>query len=166
MILAGIILAESALDNDDLYVVQTQSYGPESRGGASRAEVVISDEPIDYPKVIKADLLLALTQEALNKYGDDVREGGNVIADESFVETDYQPPENVNYHQIPIIATAEEEIGLKLTANMVALGAASHFITDIESDKILEALLNRVPAGTEDKNKAAFEAGISLIKGR
>ena len=68
LILAGIILAEAAV-LDGKQAIQTQSYGPEARGGASRAEVIISDEAIDYPKVQKADTLLAMSQEAFDKYG-------------------------------------------------------------------------------------------------
>ena len=162
MILAGIILAESALDNDQLNVVQTQSYGPESRGGASRAEVVFSKKAIDYPKVIQADLLVALTTEALEKYGDDIKEDAVVIADSDYIDLDYRPGEKVDYYSIPIINTATDEVGLKVTANMVALGAASHFIPDLSKEEILNTIASRVPAGTEEKNKEAFKAGRRL----
>ena len=162
MILAGIILAESALNNDELNVVQTQSYGPESRGGASRAEVVFSKEEIDYPKVIQADLLVALTTEALEKYGDDIKKEAVVIADSDYIDLDYNPGDSVDYYSIPIINTAAEKIGLKVTANMVALGAASHFIPDLSEDEILKTIASRVPAGTEEKNKEAFKAGRRL----
>ncbi|MFW5993817.1 MAG: 2-oxoacid:acceptor oxidoreductase family protein [Bacillota bacterium] len=163
MILAGIILAESTLDNDKLNVVQTQSYGPESRGGASRAEVVFSREPIDYPKVIEADLLVALTTEALEKYGDDIKDNAVVIADSDYIDFEYNPGKNISFYSIPIINTAIDEIGLKLTANMVALGAASHFISDLSVEDILNTINERVPAGTEEKNKEAFNAGRKLI---
>src|SRR6056297_1427968 len=83
MILAGIIIAEAALHEEGLNVTQTQSYGPESRGGASRAEVVLSKEVIDFPKVINPDILVALTQKAYDKYSKDVKEDGIVIIDDS-----------------------------------------------------------------------------------
>ncbi len=163
MILAGIILAESSLYNPELNVVQTQSYGPESRGGASRAEVVISKEEIDYPKVVKADILLCLTDEALEKYGEEVEEDGVVIIDEKLDAENYGPPSKGEFHSLPIIATARDEIGLELTANIVALGALSHFLPGVTSDSIESAIKTRVPEGTEEKNLAAFQAGIELI---
>ena len=74
IVLAGVILAEAAAIYDDQNATQTQVYGPESRGGASKAEVIISDEEeIDYPKAISVDLLLALTQAAADKYGHDLK---------------------------------------------------------------------------------------------
>src|SRR5665647_501001 len=84
LILAGIILAEAAV-LDGKQAIQTQSYGPEARGGASRAEVIISDEPIDYPKVQKADTLLAMSQEAFNKYGGSIGAEGILVVDTTFV---------------------------------------------------------------------------------
>ncbi len=166
MILAGIILAESSLFDPDLYVVQTQSYGPESRGGASRAEVIVSREPIDYPKVVKADILVCLTAESLEKYGQEVAEGGVVIADDSFAGEDYIPPEGVDFYSLPIIAKAREEIGLEVTANMVALGAVDHFLSEIDSECLEQAIEKRVPGGTEEKNMAAFRAGQQLLAAR
>ncbi len=166
MILAGIILAESSLFDPELYVVQTQSYGPESRGGASRAEVIVSREPIDYPKVVKADILVCLTAESLEKYGQEVAEGGVVIADDSFAGEDYIPPEGVDFYSLPIIAKAREEIGLEVTANMVALGAVDHFLSEIDSECLEQAIEKRVPGGTEEKNMAAFRAGQQLLAAR
>jgi len=94
MILAGIIIAEAALYEEGLNVTQTQSYGPESRGGASRAEVVLSNEIIDFPKVIKPDILVSLTQEAYDKYNEDVKNEGIIIVDDS-IETDEKEVKNL-----------------------------------------------------------------------
>ncbi|HLE09435.1 MAG TPA: 2-oxoacid:acceptor oxidoreductase family protein, partial [Thermodesulfobacteriota bacterium] len=81
MILAGIIMAEAASIYGDKIAVQSQSYGPESRGGASKAEVIISNVPIDYPKATSIDCMLALTQEACTKYYSDIKEGGILLVD-------------------------------------------------------------------------------------
>src|SRR3990172_8617479 len=81
IILGGVILAEAAAIYEKKNAVQSQSYGPEARGGASKADVIISDEEIDYPKALKIDVLLALTQEACNKYIKDLKEGGVLIVD-------------------------------------------------------------------------------------
>ncbi len=75
IVLAGVILGEAAVRAGH-HAVQTQSYGPESRGGAARAEVVVSSEPIDYPRVTEADVVVALSQPSFDKYGADVKEGG------------------------------------------------------------------------------------------
>ena len=85
MILIGKILAEAAAIYDGKNATQSQSYGPEARGGASRSEVIISDEDIDYPKATDIDLLVAMTQEAANKYAADVKSGGLIIVDSGFV---------------------------------------------------------------------------------
>src|SRR5512137_1065208 len=88
MILAGIILAEAAAIYDGKMAVQTQSYGPEARGGASRSEVVISDGEIDHPEVLSADVVVALSQEAYKKFAKTVHPGGLLIVDEERVECD------------------------------------------------------------------------------
>src|SRR5512136_3011541 len=85
MILAGIILAEAAAIYDGKMAVQTQSYGPEARGGASKSEVVIADGEIDHPEVLSADVVVALSQEAYNKYAVCIKPGGLLIVDDEKV---------------------------------------------------------------------------------
>lgn len=160
LILAGIILAEAALD-DGKNACQSQSYGPEARGGASKAEVIISNEEIDYPKVRECDMLLALTQVACDKYIDTLKKDGILIIDNSV-----QKPKrsDVKVVSVPIINTAAEELHKPMVANIVALGAINR-IADIVSDESLaEAVLNRVPRGTEELNKKALERGFQLIE--
>lgn len=161
LILAGIILAASAT-SEGKNVVQTQSYGPEARGGASKSEVLICDERIDYPKVTKPDFLLALTEEALEKYIEDVKEDGMVIADNS-VERDDLKDKVKDFYYLPILKTAKEELK-PIVANMVALGAivACSNVTTPEAAK--EAIKANVPQGTEDLNCRAFEKGYELGK--
>src|SRR5512145_2644980 len=119
IVLAGVILAEAAAIYDGKNATQTQVYGPESRGGASKAEVIISDEEIDYPKAMSVDLLLALTQAAADKYGAEVRPSGIVIVDSAKVLT---PPEgSFAIHLLPIIETAKETVGKTMVANIVSL---------------------------------------------
>lgn len=162
MILAGIILAEAALQEEGLYVTQTQSYGPESRGGASRSEVVLSDEEIDFPKVVEPDCLLALTQEAFDKYGTEIKDDGVIIVDEridtSVVTEDIQE----KICSLPIMKTAIEDVGMRLTANIVVLGVIDRFVEDISGDYIKEAIRERVPQKTVDNNMKAFELGQKL----
>ena len=101
LLLAGIILAEAAI-LDGKNAVQTQSYGPEARGGASKSEVIISEGDIYYPKVRKPNVFLALTQEAYNKYVGSTCEEGVIIADESVEITDVKCAKN----SLPILDTA------------------------------------------------------------
>ncbi len=160
IIVAGIILAEAMGIYDGKYVCQTQSYGPEARGGSSKAEVVVSDEPIDYPKAMKPDLLLAMTQKACDAYIFDLKPGGILIVDASHVR---QLP-TTRAISIPFTQIAREQVGREMMANIVALGALAS-LTGVVSLKSLEAaVLSRVPAGTEELNKKALEAGIEASR--
>lgn len=159
IILMGIILAEAAIMNGD-NAIQSQSYGPEARGGASKAEVIISKGEIDFPKVRKPDILLSLTQEAFDKYIVDIQEGGIIIVDEKVKTSNL---EKFKVFQIPIIATSNDVLKKSMVANIVALGAFNK-ITNLVDGKILkEAILKRVPKGTEELNIKAYNMGINLV---
>jgi 2-oxoglutarate ferredoxin oxidoreductase subunit gamma len=161
-ILVGKILAEAAAIYDEKNATQSQSYGPEARGGASRSEVIISDGDIDYPKATHIDLLLAMTQEAADKYTADMKSGGLVILDSSFVHT---PPEgDFAIHSLPITQTAEEKVGKKIVANIVALGVIENISGVVSEEAILTAIRSRVPKGTEELNIQAFREGQALVK--
>jgi len=161
LILVGKILAEAAAIYDNKNATQSQSYGPEARGGASRSEVIISDGDIDYPKATDIDLLLAMTQEAADKYSVDVKSGGLVILDSTFVE---DPPEgDFSIHAYPITGVAEEEIGKAIVANIVALGVIERVSKIVSEEAILTAIRTRVPKGTEEMNITAFKAGQALV---
>ena len=164
MILAGIILAEAVLDEDNLNVTQTQSYGPESRGGASRAEVVISEDIIDYPKVIKPDCLLCLTQEAFDKYGNELKDEGVMIVDERIDTSKADEKIKENILSLPIMKTAIEDVGMRLTANIVVLGVIDKYVKQIDSENLKNAIKERVPEDTVELNLKAFEYGQKLAK--
>ncbi len=163
MILAGIILGEAAALYEGKNAVQTQSYGPEARGGASRSEVVISDGEIDYPKVTSPDITLVLTQEAADKYGGDLKEGGVLVADSFFVQN--LPQVDGKILHLPIIKTTIEKLGKPLFANILALGVICALMENVVSKESLKkAILDRVPKGTEEKNMEAFEIGYEMGK--
>jgi len=161
MILAGIIIAEAALHEEGLNVTQTQSYGPESRGGASRAEVVLSNEIIDFPKVIKPDILVSLTQEAYDKYNEDVKNEGIIIVDDS-IETDEK---EVKTYKLPIFEKAINEVEMKLTANIMVLGILDKLLTQIKTSSLRKAIKKRVPENTTAVNMEAFSVGQELAEG-
>jgi 2-oxoglutarate ferredoxin oxidoreductase subunit gamma len=158
--MAGIILAEAAGIHDGQQVCQTQSYGPEARGGASKAEVVISTSEIDYPKAIKPDMLLAMNQKSCDSYFFDLKPDGTLLVDSTFVK---QMP-TTKAISIPFTHLARAELGKEMVANIIALGSLAS-LTGVVSLKSLEAaVLARVPAGTKEMNLKALEIGIQAAR--
>lgn len=157
--MAGIILAEAAI-LEGKQAIQTQSYGPEARGGASKAEVIISDEAIDYPKVITADILLAMSQEACNKYVGLLKKGGKLVVDATNIPD--IPAIDAEILSADITKSAREQLGNAMFANIVALGVLVAGTGIVTRDSILKAVLRRVPKGTEDVNQRALEIGFHM----
>lgn len=162
LILAGIILAEAAII-EGLNAIQTQSYGPEARGGASKSEVIISSHEIDFPKVDRPDLVLALTQTAADTYLKTIKGEGTVIIDSSI-----KVPEGLRAAKIlsaPILDTAKNVVGKPLVSNIVALGFIAEYIGLVKRENVEKAVLSRVPKGTEELNRSALDAGYVLARG-
>ena len=164
LILAGKILAEAVAIYDGRNAVQTQSYGPEARGGASKAEVVISDGNIDYPKAMELDVLLALTQESVDAYVGDVKDEGIVLVDSDLVESVPDGPYRVV--SLPIVETARDQVGRVISANLVAIGIIAGLVDVVSVSAIESAIRARVPRGTEDFNLQAFHAGLNMVDSR
>ena len=160
LILAGIILAEAAGIYDGKFVCQTQSYGPAARGGASKAEVVISDGEIDYPKAIQPDVLLAMNQQSLDTYLADLKPDGLLMVDATLVP---EVPLD-RYLAIPFTRIARD-LGKEMVANIVALGALAALSQAVTLESLEKAVLARVPRGTEELNQKALEAGIKAARG-
>ena len=160
LILMGIILAEAIGIYDGKYVAQTQSYGPEARGGSSKSEVIVSDEEIDYPKAIKLDLLLAMNQKSCDEFYPGLKPDGLLIVDSTFV-TQVPTP---RAFQVPFTRIAREKFKREVVANIVALGALSQLTPIVSSKAIESAVLARVPKGTEKLNRDALKAGMSAAK--
>lgn len=157
MILAGIILAEAAAIYDNKNATQTQSYGPEARGGASKAEVVIDQGEIDHPEVIIADVLVAMSQEACDKYAGNMKKEGLLIVDQERVG---RVPSS-RAIKVPITRLAEESSGKSITANVVALGVLVGLTGVVTRQAITQAVAARAPKGTEEMNSAALSAGFA-----
>lgn len=161
VILATIILAEAALCGGK-NAVQSQSYGPEARGGMCKAEVIISDDQIWFTKVQKPTFLLALTQEALEKFSQGLDTDCVVMADSSL-----EIPESLLKNkviQVPILQTAREVVGKAFTANIVAVAAINAALSLVPFETLKEAVLNRIPKGTEAINTKALEEGAKLVR--
>ncbi len=154
LMLAGKVLAEAAV-HDGKNAVQTQSYGPEARGGKSKTDIVVSDGEIDYPKATRVDVLLAMSQPALDEYVSSLREGGLLVVDSSLVER----AQRGDAIGIPFTALAIEECGRKLYANVVALGAIAELTKAVGWNSLRAAVLARVPKGTEEINEKALNVG-------
>jgi len=160
LITAGIILAEAAV-NAGKNAVQTQSYGPEARGGASKSEVIISDGEIDYPKVTEADVLLAMSEEAYKKYKTGLKKDGILIMDSSIIKED--PDVDARVYKIPITKLAREEAGKTIVANIVALGAIAAITEAVPRDVLEKAVFNRFPKAKEI-NKKALDIGYEAVQ--
>jgi 2-oxoglutarate ferredoxin oxidoreductase subunit gamma len=162
LVLAGKVLAEAAAIYDGKNATQSQSYGPEARGGASRSEVIISDEDIDYPKAVNIDLLLALTQESVHRYAGDLKEGGVLLVDED--AAGQVPPGPYRTFRLPIARIARDTVGRAIVANIVALGVITEVAGVVSHGAVEAAILARVPKGTEDLNLRAFKAGVEAAR--
>jgi 2-oxoglutarate ferredoxin oxidoreductase subunit gamma len=158
MILAGVILGEASI-LEGKNVIQTQSYGPEARGGASKSELVISNEEIDYPKPRKIDILLALTQEAYSKYSIDVKPGGLIISDSDWVTNE----SHIESIDVPIIKTASNEFK-PMVANIISLGILVKATGILKEESIIQAVLAKVPKGTEELNTNALKRGFEFAE--
>ncbi len=157
LILAGIVLAEACGVYEEKEVVQTQSYGPEARGGASRAEVVISDQKIRYPRAYDPDILVALSQPAFDRFAPQMKKEGLIFADESNVHTDRK-----DVILIPFSDTARTEIGREVVANIVMLGALSATTRIVELQSLKQAVQHRMRKVFHEMNLAALDAGFKL----
>jgi 2-oxoglutarate ferredoxin oxidoreductase subunit gamma len=163
IILAGIILAEAAIGEGN-NAIQSQSYGPEARGGASKAEVIISSEDIHFPKVQQPNYLLALTQVAADKYLKEIDENCVVIIDSAI-----NVPSTIKAKKVisvPILKTATDVIGKSIVGNIIAVGAITEITGVVSKEAVENAVLSRVPKGTEDLNKSALEEGYKLALNR
>ena len=158
LVLGGVILAEAMGVYEGKNVTQTQSYGPEARGGASRSDVVVADGEIYYPKATEPDLLLCLTQESCDQYYPSLKEGGILVVDSSTVR---QLPTQDAY-SLPFIRIAKEQVGTAGVANLVSIAAVAGITGLCSKESITQAVLARAPRGTEEKNKKACELGYEL----
>ena len=156
VISAGIILASAAV-LDGRHAIQSQSYGPEARGGASRAEVIISDETIDYPKATIPDYLLCLTNESFRLYGRTADSKTVVFVDDSLDTSDYDRP----LIRVPITKTARELN--PQGANVVAVGFLAGYTGIVSRQSLIDALVEQFPRFV-DKNMKCVEAGFAFAK--
>lgn len=161
LITGTIILAEAGIF-ENKFVAQSQSYGPEARGGMCKGEVIISDEKIGFTKVTRPTFVMALSQQSFNQYCKGLSEDSFVLVDETIeVPEDY---DHKNFMKLPILATAREKVGKMQTVNIVSVGAINEILKFSSFENIKKAVLMHVPKGTEELNLKALEEGAKLAK--
>jgi 2-oxoglutarate ferredoxin oxidoreductase subunit gamma len=162
VITAAIILAEAAVLHDNLNAVQSQFYGPEARGGATRSDIIISDSTIHYPKVIQPNVLVCLTQDAYNKFYPIIRPGGLLITDTRHVKTEKKV--DAQQKELAMYEAIMEEIGKSIVFNICMLGAVIRLTNVVKPKSVLKILEKRIPADFLEMNRKALDIGIKLGK--
>ena len=163
VILASIIFADAAI-LEGRNALQSQSYGPEARGGTSKAETIIGSHDLDYSKVTTPDFLLSLNQDSLNKYCTEIKDTTVVMIDSSLTI-----PESLKGHNVvalPILSTARDTIGKSMVANIVAVGAINATLGLFPEEILQEAVKAHIPAGTEQLNMLALKEGERIAQAR
>lgn len=158
VVLAGEILGRAAV-YDGKHAVQTQSYGAEARGSAARSEVIISDQKVGFPKVRKCDILVAMSQSALNKHLKDLKEGGTLLVDEDIVKK--IPKLKAKIFKIPATKIAETALKSRIYVNVVMLGALTKITNLVTEEAVKKAIINSVPEETKEGNLEGFKKGIT-----
>ena len=163
IVLAGYIIGQAATVYEGINAVFTQDYGPEARGGACRADVIISEEPVRYPYIDTPSIMVAMSQAAYDKYIGGVREDTLVITDEDLVK----PMGTGNNRLLMVPATRiAEELGRVAVANVVMMGFLTAATDVLSRDAMKNSILASVPPGTEDLNTDAFERGFDYAKAK
>lgn len=160
VITAAIILAEAAVLYENLTAVQSQSYGPEARGGSTRTDVIIADSPIYFPKVTQPNVLVCLTQEAYGKFYPIIRPGGMLITDPRFVNIEKKV--DARQFELPMYQTVMEKIGKSIVFNICMLGAVVGITQLVKPESILKVLETRIPKNFLEMNRQALDLGLAL----
>lgn len=162
IVTSAVILGRAASMYDGKYAVQSQSYGPEARGGASSSTVIISEDPVHYPKVFNPNIYVIMSEAGYLKFGATASDSDIVIIDSGLVQS---RPEGVSCREIPATALSKEELGKPIVANIVMLGALVATTGIVSLEAMQKAVLDIVPKGTEELNKKALHLGIKLGSG-
>jgi len=158
IISAGKITGKAAAIFDGKNAVMMQSYGPEARGGACNADLVVSDAAIGYPQLKRPGILVVMSQEAYEKYGQDIDPAGTLLIDADLVVTADSPPPVKHVYAVPATRLAEG-LGRKIVANVVMLGALVAITGIVSREAMLEAILSSVPPKTKELNEKAYTTG-------
>lgn len=164
LLLAGGILGEAAAIYQGLMATNSQTYGVQARGGESRSEIIISDQEINYAEIEHPDILLAMSQGALDRFADAVKEDALIIIDTGFVDDVSCITKTQNIKKFPITAIAIKETGKSILANIVALAIITELTGVIGEDSLKQAVTAKAPKGTEQLNYKAMLSGIKAVR--
>jgi 2-oxoglutarate ferredoxin oxidoreductase subunit gamma len=162
VITAAILLAEAAVLYENLIAVQSQTYGPAARGGATRSDVIISESNINFPKVLQPNVLVCLTQEAYNLFYPILRPGGLLITDTRFVNT--KKKVDAQQKELPMYRTVMDKIGKPIVFNICMLGAVISLTDLVKAESIIKVLENRIPSSFLEMNRMALNLGMELAE--
>lgn len=162
IIKSGIITAAAASIHSGINAVQTQSYGPESRGGACKSEVVVSEDEIDFPKVVQPDVAVIMSQHAYNDYAGDIKPSGTLIIDPDMIPHETEQ-KTVRVFRVPATKIADE-LGRRIVANIVMLGAFVAITGALDENAVKASIKDNIPKGTEELNFSAFQKGFDFGK--
>ena len=160
-ILAGVILGSAAVTFDGKYATQTQAYSSELRGGFAAAWVIISDDPVEFPRVTHPDILVAQAQDSISRFGEVIKPEGILIVDSDMVHE--IPPKVKHLYKVPATTIARNEIKLAVVANMVMLGALCKITGIVKRQALEQAIAAAVPKGKEQINLEAFKLGAERV---
>ncbi|HOL71333.1 MAG TPA: 2-oxoacid:acceptor oxidoreductase family protein [Bryobacteraceae bacterium] len=157
VILSAMIIGKAASIYEDRHATLTQSFGPEARGGASSAQVVLSDRPIAYPYVTAPDVLIVMSQEAYTRFAPELKDNGILIVEEDLVRISQLKP-TVRVYGVPATRLAEE-LGRRMVLNVVMVGFFAAVTGLVSPDALRRAVVDSVPPATRDLNLRAFDKG-------
>ncbi len=163
VVTAAIILAEAAVLFENLYAVQSQSYGPEARGGSSRSDVIIADSPIHFPKVLQPNVLICLTQQSYASYYSILRPGGLLITDKRYVKLGKKV--DARQVELPMYETVMETIGRPIVFNICMLGVVIQLTKLVRPESIIKVLERQIAPNFLDINRQALDLGLKLAEG-
>ena len=163
VILAGMVIGKAAAIHDGKFATLTQSFGPEARGSACSAQLIVSDEPILYPYLTQPDILVVMSQEAHARFGSDLKPAGMLLYEQDLIHLD-NTTQGIRHYGIPATRFAEE-LGRKLVLNMVMVGFVTALAGLATPPAVRKAIADSVPKGTENLNLAAFEKGLEFGQG-
>jgi len=168
VILSGYIIGRAASIYDSKNATMIQAFGPEARGSACSSQIIVSQEPIDYPYITSPQIMIVMSQEAYTKFSPELATGGILITEEELVQP-YNLRKDLKHFSIPATRIAEE-LGKKMVLNIVMMGFMTAVTDIVDPEAMRKAVKASVPKGTEELNLNAFnkgyEYGIKLKVGR
>jgi 2-oxoglutarate ferredoxin oxidoreductase subunit gamma len=157
VILSAVVLGKAASIYENGFATMTQNFGPEARGGACSAQLVLSDSPVLYPYTTQPDLMVIMSQEAYNRFAHELKPGGTLIVEEDLVRvSDLKGDPKV--YAIPATRFAEE-LGKRMVLNSVMVGFFTAVTKLLEADSVRKAVADSVPPSFRELNLKAFEKG-------